>query len=401
MDNSIEIFKSQQDAVKEVVQAFDKINISVDNFVDKQVGFHKQVEGLNDEKIHLMDSVTNIMGVIEESSAVSEEVASITMTEASSINVISQVSETMRKSVDVMTDLLSKAKVNPLRDKRKRVAYIFDVDDPFWEPTIREAKKTAEAFNYVVDFFSPHSRETSGSDISGAINEYIESGVDALIISPVNDARVVNAINEAYDKGIKIVYISSKLDNTNYHAVVETNGNQMGITAADNVIDYCEHSGEVVLGRWSDVALESIKARENGFREGMSREREMKLIVEDIMSEPTDAEIRRYVKVVQEKHPNTKMVFATNINWGLALGKYAAANPLPFEIATIDLTRDIAELIKRGSIKLAIAQRSFVWGNLPLEIIHDLFEGKKVNKYTDTGSFGVTPQNISIHEKNL
>lgn len=53
--------------------------------------------------------------------------------------------------------------------KKRKVAMIWDLDDPFWEPATKEAKKTAKVLGYEVDIFAPNKRGNEGTAPDGGI----------------------------------------------------------------------------------------------------------------------------------------------------------------------------------------------------------------------------------------
>jgi ABC-type sugar transport system substrate-binding protein len=67
----------------------------------------------------------------------------------------------------------------------------------------------------------------------------------------------------------------------------------------------------------------------------------------------------------------------------------------------VDFTKEIANHMRKGNIHAAIAQRPFVWGSVTLEQLVDVFAGKKVNQYTDTGTYEVNMNNIQIFEQRF
>jgi len=71
------------------------------------------------------------------------------------------------------------------------------------------------------------------------------------------------------------------------------------------------------------------------------------------------------------------------------------------KVVTVDFTKDIADHMRKGNIHTAIAQRPFLWGSMTLELLVDVFAGKPVNKYTDTGTYEVNMNNIQIFEQRF
>lgn len=401
IDDSKSIFDNQEEAVNEVVSAFVQINSYVDGFVADQTSFYSDVESLNDEKKRLIDSVTRIASVIEESSATTEEVASLTITQNSTCNIIDKMAENLSQQVNDMNKASSHVKTDAIRHSKKKIAYLFDVDDPFWDSTIKEANKTAKAFNFQVEFFAPSSRDSAADEINSALCDYIEQDFDGIVISPIESPAIRDTLNRAISKGIKVIFINSKIDDVKYESLVETNGIELGKTAAKTVKNALNDSGEIVVGLWNDIKIESIENRAIGLINELEKNSHVHVTTKNIPSSPSDSAVESYVSSILTHNPDTKLVYTTNVTWGVALAKYKAAHHVPFNIITVDLTPQIATFMKSGIISYAIAQRNFSWGTLPLEFMEELFHGNKVTSYKDTGSYEVNMNNLSIYIERI
>jgi ABC-type sugar transport system substrate-binding protein len=71
------------------------------------------------------------------------------------------------------------------------------------------------------------------------------------------------------------------------------------------------------------------------------------------------------------------------------------------KVVMIDFTKDVANQMKKGNVSAAIAQRPFAWGSVPLELFVDVFDGKQVKKYMDTGTYEVNANNMQIFESRF
>ncbi len=401
IDNSKETFAAQDEAVSNVVDAFNDINGRINDFVDVQKQFNSQFAELDKDKNILMDALSRISAVIQESSATTQEVASLTISEMSTISILTKMSVT----VDTLLKKLIKNSAVIKTDKHeiahKKVAYIFDIDDPFWDATIREAKSTASAFSYELSFYAPKDRNQAATGIHTELRRVIDAGYDAIVISPVDSAAIRDDLNEAKRKGMKLIFISSSIPGVTYDSLIESNGEGIGETAADVVRTTLCNTGKVAVGVWSDVKIESIEKRADGFIRELNSHSNISVVKCDVKSNASADEVERYVKYLNTNHPDVTAVYTTNVNWGVALAEYATKHSVPFMIFTIDLTSKIAEYIRNGKIKAAIAQRAFVWGSKPLEMLNDLFGGHHVEKYIDTGAYEVNSTNLSIYNKRI
>lgn len=401
MDDSKETFDNQAHAVDQVINAFEQINTYINGFVTSQQDFNNEVNGLSGEKEVLIDSFVNIASVIEEASATTQEVASLTISQSSTANIIYKMSRDLHSKVDTITSNSSKIKTKHLTNKQKKIAIIFDLDHPFWAPTEKEAKKTAKAFNFYTEFFAPKTRENGAADMLAALKDFVAREFDAIVVSPIESPEISAVLKAASQKGTKIIFINSALPGVPYETLLETNGIELGKNAARTAKQILNNQGEVAVGLWSDVKITSIEDRANGFIRELEQNSNIKVIKKSVLGDPSDKEVSRVVSSILKENPKTKLVFATNVNWGIAFAEYVRDHHPGFEVLTTDFTKEIADLINGGNIKAAVAQRAFSWGSTALELLVDIFQGKEVIKYTDTGTYEVNANNISIYERRI
>lgn len=400
-DDSKETFYNQSLAVNKVIEAFEIINNYVDNFIRSQQDFYEEVQSLTNEKERLIDSFCSIASVIQESSATTEEVASLTISQNSTANIIYKMAQDLSEKVGKIAKNSEKIKTKHITRSQRKVGVIFDIEDPFWEPTIREGKKTAKALNFYLEFFAPKTRQNAAADILAAIQDYLKRGFDALIVSPVESPEISQVLKEAANNGVKIVFINSALDDVPYVSLIETNGYELGKNAAKTAKQLLNNQGEAAVVIWSDVKIRSIEKRAEGFIEELQNNSNIKVYPKSAPSTPTEDVLDKLFAELKREHPNLRLLYATNVNWGVAYGNYVYKHKLNYDVLTVDLTRDVADLIKEGKIKAAIAQRAFTWVAQGLELLVDAFQNKPVVKYTDTGTYEVNKSNISIYEHRV
>lgn len=398
IDNSQSIFKDQDKSVSSVIEAFEKINNYTDIFIKDQKIFNGEVEHISTQKSELVNAISNISSVIQESAATTEEVASLAIDQNASTVILNKMANDLARKVNVIETDFNKIQIKKAVKAKKRISVIFDLNDPFWEPARRETIKAAKSFNVEVDFYAPKTRSTGASEMAEMLDKIISEGREGLIISPIDDNRVIEKLKILTDRGTKIVFINSKIDKIKYEALIETNGTAAGKAAANVAKKLMSGQGEVVVGLWSDSHIGSIENRAMGFIEELKRNSGIKVNEVNIKSEPSYKEAEEIISNMLKMHPNTKLVFATNVGWGLLYAKYVETHHLNLKVITMDFTKDIQAAIKKGYITSAISQRAFSWGTLSLGILDDVYHGKSVNKYTDTGTFEVNLSNLKIYE---
>jgi methyl-accepting chemotaxis protein/ABC-type sugar transport system substrate-binding protein len=402
IDTSSETFETQTEAVEKVTETMEGVNTSVEQYIVKQKEFNGDVEDLSKEKEKLIDSISSIASVVEEASATTEEVASLTISQDSTAGLLIKMSRELCKKVELIDDKSKQIKTEVVEKKKKKVAMIWDLDHPFWEPATKEAHKTAKILDFDVSIFAPKTRGDKGTmEMVQYLDKILDEGFDAIAISPISDKKIGERLKKAADKGIKIIFIQSVIPGIQYEALVGTDAIKCGINAGKVAKQILGNSGEIAIGMWSDYKMDTIEERAQGFIKEVEKERNIKVHKIDVVGEPTDAEAENIITRMLKEHPSIELVFATNVGWGLAYAKYLEKHHSKLKVVTVDFTKEVAGQMKKNNIKAAIAQRPFAWGSVTLELLADVFEGKQVSKYTDTGTYEVNLNNIQIFEQRF
>lgn len=402
IDTSGTIFTAQTEAVDKVIKSAEKVNVTVDDFIVRQKEFNTDVEQLTGEKEKLIDSIGNIASIVEEASATTEEVASLTINQNSMADILVKMSQNLCGKVELIYNNSRMIRTAVSLKKKKKVAMIWDLDDPFWEPAAKEAEKTAKILDFDVSIFAPKTRGIHGTqEMAEILDQVLSNEYDAIVISPIGDPKIADRLRKAVNQGIKIVFILSTVEGIPYEALVGTNALECGINSGKVVKHLLNNEGEVIIGMWSDYKMATIEERAEGFLKEVTRNSNIKVNKVEVVGEPSEAEAERIVEKMLKDHPNTDLVFATNVGWGLAYAGYMNKHHPAIKVVTVDFTKEIAEHMRKGNIHTAIAQRPFVWGSMTLELLVDVFAGKPVTKYTDTGTYEVNMNNIQIFEQRF
>ena len=402
IDTSGATFEGQTRAVEKVTETMEDVSASVDQFIDRQKEFNKDVEEISEDKEKLITSISSIASVVQEASATTEEVASLTITQDSNAGLLVKMARDLYGKVESIDKNSRKIQTAVTHIKKRKVAMIWDLDDPFWDPATKEAKKTAKILGFDVDIFAPNRRGDEGTtQMVGHLDYILSSDFDAIVISPIDDPKVAERLKKAASLGIKIIFILSTVEGVPYEALVGTNAIECGANAGKTAKQLLDNKGEIILGMWSDNKMDSIEKRAEGFIKEIQTEQDIKINLVDVVGEPGEEEADRIIDQMLKEHPDVNLFFATNVGWGLAYGRYFEKHPRDVKIITVDFTKDIADYMKKGKITAAIAQRPFAWGSLTLDLLSDIFEGKQIDKVHDTGTYEVNMNNIQIFEQRF
>ncbi len=403
LDVSQEVFEGQSDTVNKVTDTMNGIHDSINTFVSKQREFRDDVSVMMDEKDSLLNSIDNIHQITENSSATTEEVASLTMMQDNSAAMLKQMARDLQKKVTEMDRVNSHIKVSLDEDRRKKIAMMWDIDVPFWNPATEEAKKTAKILNYDVDIFAPKNRGEAGvKEATDFLSKVNANEYDGLVISPVSGRNVDEQVKRISSEKLPVVFLQSAIDGVPYVSIVGTDNKECGRNAARSAIKLMGGEGEAAIGIWSDSKMDAIEDRAAGFIEEMGKTAGIKLHKFAVKSSPGNDDVNRVVKDLLAEHPDLKLIFTTNIDWGAEMAEYLRLHSeLDLKLVTIDFTKEIIGYVRNGQINAAIAQRPVLWGSTPLEMLNKVYNGDRVEKTRDTGTYEVNAGNLDIFAKRM
>ena len=402
MTTSKDTFDSQAQAIEAVGETMEVLGASIDDFVLKQKNFGTGVDEISEYKDAIVDSVTNINSVIQEFSASTQEVASETFVLDNQISLLNQMSSTLNEKVENISNSNAIIKTSFTERKKKKIAMIWDLDDPFWMPATQEAHNAAKVLGYDIEVFAPKGRGDAGTkEMADFLDYVLENDFDAIVISAIASPSISDRLKKANAQDINIIFLQSALPVVTHESVVGTDSIQCGVDSAKAVADILSQGGCVATNLWSDNIVDAIRDRSTGFNQEISRHDNIDLIEFKAPGGPTQAEADTYIEQVLQNNPSVDVFFATNVGWGLAYCDYLKRHPGAYKVVTVDLTKSVAEAIKKGHISTAIAQRPFTWGSVPLQMLSDIWDGKSISRYTDTGTYMVNANNLSIFESRI
>jgi len=203
------------------------------------------------------------------------------------------------------------------------------------------------------------------------IDELVDSGIAGLVITPINHALVIERIKKLTAGGFPVVTANSDIPDCGRIAYVGSDYYKSGETAAGIMNMICAGNARVGVVMGSPLVL-CHSERVAGFAR---RIREEYTGIEIIATEINhDEDIQSYVvtRRLLEEHPEADALFL--VAAGVA-GACRAVAELGLDgklkVVSYDTTIASKELIRSGTIAVAITQEPFIQGAKPLDILLD------------------------------
>jgi len=401
IDDSEHVFTDQGEAVFKVIQSFDQINKFITNFVEQQNAFSTDFTRINHQKDDFVDAINNIASVIEESTATTEELASLAINQSNNTSMLSQMTKELLTSVETITGEFAKIQISRTTKNKQSVAMVFDIDVPFWHPTEHEAKKAAKIFNMNIDFYAPKNRLNCIAEMEDILSAIIEKKYDAVVISPINSPTIIKKLNQIVKNGKHLIFLNSSIPGVEYKALIQTEGFNAGKQAAKVAKTMLGNKGKALVGQWQDVKIEAINDRAIGFLKELKDNSNITGISVPIPSSADEKTASTAINKILKDHPDINLIFTTDIGWGMAYGDFIKKYHPNIKVITMDFIKELVPYVKNDLIHACISQRASSWGTLAIEMLEDIHLGKSIKRYNDTGTFEVNKSNMDIFASRI
>jgi ribose transport system substrate-binding protein len=141
----------------------------------------------------------------------------------------------------------------------------------FWQSVHAGASKAAEELGDVEIIWQGPVREDDRTEQIKLVQNAVASGVDGIVLAPLDARALVEPVEQAIAKGIAVVIIDSALESDKVASFVATDNYRGGVLAAKRLGDLLKGEGKIILLRYM-VGSASTDEREKGFIDTMKQE---------------------------------------------------------------------------------------------------------------------------------
>ncbi|MEM1483573.1 sugar ABC transporter substrate-binding protein [Oscillospiraceae bacterium PP1C4] len=276
-----------------------------------------------------------------------------------------------------------------------------DLSNQIWAGSCEELKKLIEADGGSFTYLDCASNVTT--QIS-QLENFISSGVDAIVIQPAEANAVEATLAAAREKGIKIYCWDEDVENADICWLIDNYalGKIIGEQAAKWINE--KFNGECEVGVLDYPQLGILLERGNGIIDAIKEKApKAKIVAQSSAINPTEGMAK--TETFLQANPNMKVIAC--IGGGGAVGANEAVKASgkltdDFGIFAADATDEELEAIAnneacRMSVLITggpdkIAAEIYGW-------LHKMLAGEKVNKYVYRETIPVTKENLSEHYK--
>jgi ribose transport system substrate-binding protein len=134
----------------------------------------------------------------------------------------------------------------------------------FWKTIHAGALKAADELGNVEVIWQGPVKEDERTDQINLVKSAAASGVDGIVLAPLDAKALVEPVEQAIARGIPVVIIDSGLESSKPAAFVMTDNYHGGVLGAERLAERLKGEGRIILLRYA-VGSASTEAREKGF----------------------------------------------------------------------------------------------------------------------------------------
>jgi ABC-type sugar transport system substrate-binding protein len=252
----------------------------------------------------------------------------------------------------------------------------------------REAAAAAGAELIAVNAWATPATQT------GQVADFIEAGVDVIIIVPVDPDSIVGAVEFANAEGIPVLAVDRTANGGMVSAIIASDNVAAGRMAGEALFAAMGGSGAVIEIQ-GDMGVSSGSLRSEGFAEALAAAPGITLAVQVPASWDYDAATRGTLEAL-EADTGISGVFASNLDMlhGAVHGVAAADRPGRVRVAGVDTDADILEMVRDGTIDATVAQQPRLMGQRAVEAAIALAAGATVEAFIPVETVLVTADTV-------
>ena len=267
----------------------------------------------------------------------------------------------------------------------------------FWKAIHVGALRAEKEFGVEVIFRGPEREDNRDQQIS-LVQNLISSGVDAIVLAPVDQHALVPAVRLAKQSGIPVVVFDSGLAaeaGTDYISYVSTPNVEGGRIAGQRMGDLLGGQGRVLLLRHAEGS-ESTMRREEGFVEALSAFPGIELIDPKRYAGVTTATAQIASESLLTTYDYVDGVFCANesCTFGLLLALRSRGLAGVIRLVGFDSNERLVTALEQGELEGLVVQNPVEMGYLGVKTAVDHLQGVAVELRQDTGVTLATRENM-------
>jgi ribose transport system substrate-binding protein len=266
----------------------------------------------------------------------------------------------------------------------------------FWKAIHAGALAAARELDVEIIWKGPLKEDDRNEQIQ-IVETLSNAGIDALVLTPMDDRALVRPVAEAKRAGIPTVIFNSALQGSDYVAYISTDNYKGGVLAARRVGELLKGKGQAILIRVI-ASVEGSTKREQGFLDTIKAEFPGIVLLSDNQYAGITTETAyQTVENLVNRFPEVEAIFTPNESTTFGCNRALEDHGLAGKVFHVgfDSSKKLIEALAAREIQGLVLQDPVRMGYLSVVTAVDHLRGRPYEKSVDTGVFLATPENMS------
>lgn len=266
----------------------------------------------------------------------------------------------------------------------------------FWKSVEAGARRAAAELGAEVIWKGPLKEDDRAQQIA-VVQQFVSSGVDAIVLAPLDDIALRGPVKSAGEHGIPVVIFDSALKGDvgkDFVSLVATNNYRGGELGGEELARLLGGQGKVLLLRYAEGSA-STQEREAGFLAALARHPGVTLTVSNRYAGVTVSTAQDAAMNLLDKIREADGIFCPNESSTqgmlLALRQTGLAGQKKF--VGFDTSPFLLAALAKGDVLALVAQNPVRMGYLSVTAAVKHLRGEKIEPGIDTGCVLVTQAN--------
>jgi ribose transport system substrate-binding protein len=269
----------------------------------------------------------------------------------------------------------------------------------FWKAIHAGALTAADELGVGIIWKGP-LREDDRNEQVQIVETMIAAGVDAIVLTPLDDRALVPPVAEAKRLGIPTIIYNSALSGNDYVAYVSTDNRKGGRLAGEYVGSLLKGRGNLILIRVIE-SVEGGRQREEGFLEAIRANYPgITILSENQYAGITTETAYQTVENLLSRFREVDAIFTPNESTTFGCLRALQDHGLAGKVIHVgfDSSKKLIEALEKRELRGLVLQDPFRMGYDSVKTAVAYLRGQPYERITDTGVVLATPENMNQPE---
>ncbi len=266
----------------------------------------------------------------------------------------------------------------------------------YWKAIHAGAVKAARELDIDIVWKGPLKEDDVDEQIQ-IVETLSASGMDAIVLAPLDRNALVRPVRDARRMGIPTVIVDSDLEGGEHVSFVSTNNYRGGVLGAEHLGDLMCGTGKLILIRVQEGSASSTN-REQGFLDTIrSRFPGIEILSDNQYGGITTETAYRTCENLLNRFPDVEAIFTPNESTTFGCLRALQDRGLAGNILFVgfDSSEKLIEALARRELLGLVVQNPFLMGYTGVTFAVAAVRGEPYEKNTDTGASVATPDNMN------